>query len=87
MNGEILSIETAQKIARLEKENKELSEIVIKFDREVNRLFNIIKDAYEYVDKRLLYTPVSIAISPFLGLCHLITEFGIRSKLCQSTYP
>ena len=51
MNGEILSIETAQKIARLEKENKELSEIVIKFDREVNRLFNIIKDAYEYVDK------------------------------------
>ncbi len=54
MNGEILSIETAQKIARLEKENKELSEIVIKFDREVNRLFNIIKDAYEYVDKRLL---------------------------------
>ena len=54
MNGEILSIETAQKIARLEKENQELSDIVIKFDKEVNRQFNIIKDAYEYVDKRLL---------------------------------
>ncbi len=54
MNGEILSIETAQKIARLEKENQELSNIVIKFDKEVNKLFNIIKDAYEYVDKRLL---------------------------------
>lgn len=54
MNGEIISIETAQRIARLEKENKELSDIVIKFDREVNRLFNVLKDAYEYVDKRLL---------------------------------
>ncbi len=54
MNGEILSIETAQKIARLEKENQELSDIVIKFDKEVNRQFNIIKNAYEYVDKRLL---------------------------------
>lgn len=54
MNGEILSIETAQKIARLEKENQELSDIVIRFDKEVNRQFNIIKNAYEYVDKRLL---------------------------------
>lgn len=54
MQGEILSIETCQKIARLEKENKEMSDIIIKFDREVNRLFNIIKDAYEYVDERLL---------------------------------
>lgn len=54
MNGEILSIETAQKIARLEKENQELSDIIIKFDKEVNRQFHIIKDAYEYVDKRLL---------------------------------
>lgn len=50
MNGEILSIETTQKVARLEKENQELSDIVIKFDREVNRLFNIIKDAYECVE-------------------------------------
>lgn len=58
MNGEILSIETAQKIARLEKENQELSDIVIKFDKEVNRQFNIIKDAYEYVDKRLLCAEV-----------------------------
>lgn len=54
MNGEILSIETAQRIARLEKENKELSEFVVKFDREVNRLFNVLKEVYEYVDKRLL---------------------------------
>ena len=54
MNGEVLSIETAQKIARLEKENQELADIVIKFDKEVNRQFNIIKNAYEYVDKRLL---------------------------------
>ena len=58
MNGEILSIETAQKIARLEKENQELADIVIKFDKEVNRQFKIIKDAYEYVDKRLLCAEV-----------------------------
>lgn len=56
MNGEILSIETAQKIARLEKENKELSDIINKFDKEVNRLFHIIKTSYEYIDKKVLYS-------------------------------
>ncbi len=54
MNGEILRIETAQKMARLEKENQELSDIVIKFDKEVNKQFKIIKDAYEYLDKHTL---------------------------------
>lgn len=44
MNGEILSIETTQKIALLEKEIKGLSDV--------------IKDAYEYVDKRLLCAEV-----------------------------
>lgn len=53
MQGEILSIETAQKIAKLEKENKQLSDMVCTFDKEVNRLYNIIKNAYEYVDKQL----------------------------------
>lgn len=53
MQGEILSIETAQKIANLEKENQQLSDIVCTFDKEVNRLYNIIKVAYEYVDKQL----------------------------------
>lgn len=54
MNGEILSIETAQKISRLEKENSEYEKIICTFDAEVNRLFNIIKEADEYIDKTLL---------------------------------
>ena len=37
MNGEILSIETAQKISRLEKENSEYEKIICTFDAEVNR--------------------------------------------------
>lgn len=53
MQGEILSIETTQKIAKLEKDNKKLSDMVCTFDKEVNRLYNIIKVAYEYVDKQL----------------------------------
>lgn len=53
MQGEFLSIETAQKITNLEKENKKLSDMVCTFDKEVNRLYNIIKEAYEYVDKQL----------------------------------
>lgn len=57
MESEILSIETVQKLARLEKveiENKQYEKIICDFDREVNRLFNIIKDAYEYLDKKTL---------------------------------
>lgn len=54
MNGEFLSVETAQKIARLEKENKQYEKIICDFDKEVNRLFNIIKDASKYIDKTLL---------------------------------
>lgn len=46
MSGEILSIETTQKIARLEKENKKMSEIIFKFDAEVNKQFQIIRTSY-----------------------------------------
>lgn len=35
MQGEILSIETVQKIANLEKDNKKLSDMVCTFDKEV----------------------------------------------------
>ena len=55
MESEILSIETVQKLARLEKaeiENKQYEKIICDFDREVNRLFNIIKEAYGYLDKK-----------------------------------
>lgn len=52
MNGEILSIETTQKIARLEKENKEYEELICKFDKEVNRQFNIIKRAVECIKNK-----------------------------------
>ena len=45
MNGEVLSIETAQKIARREKENQEIAHIDIKFDKEVIRKYKIIKYA------------------------------------------
>ena len=54
MNGEILSIETIQKISRLEKENKQYEKIICDFDIEVNRLSNIIKDARKYLDEILL---------------------------------
>lgn len=60
MNGEILSIETAKKISRLEKENSEYEKIICTFDAEVNRLFNIIKEADEYIDKTLLIENGSI---------------------------
>lgn len=48
MTSEILSIETIQKLARLDKENREYEKIICNFDKEINRLFNIIKRAYEY---------------------------------------
>lgn len=54
MNGEFLSIETAQKIVRLEKENKQYEKIICVFDKEVNRLFNIVKEASNYIDETLL---------------------------------
>lgn len=53
MSHEILSIETTKKIARLEKEAEQYEKIISNFDTEVNRLFNIIKEAYEYVNKEL----------------------------------
>lgn len=46
MNGEIISIETAQKIARLEKETQEQADIIFKFDAEVNKQWKIITEAY-----------------------------------------
>lgn len=60
MAGEILSIETAQRLARLEKENKQYEKIICDFDKEINRLFNIIKHAYGYVDKELFAEYVQI---------------------------
>ena len=45
MAGEYLSIETSNKIAKLEKENKEMSEIIIKYDKEVNKVYSIIKES------------------------------------------
>lgn len=67
MNGEILSIETVNKIARLEKENKQYEEIVCKFDKEVNKLFNIIKDANNLLQNSLtVITPVTIELQKIL---------------------
>lgn len=40
MPGEILSIKTASKIARLEKDNAEMSDIIVKYDLEIARLYN-----------------------------------------------
>lgn len=54
MNVEILSIETVQKISRLEKENSQYEKMICDYDMKVNRLFNIIKDASKYVDETLL---------------------------------
>lgn len=51
MNGEILSIETAQRIAKFEKENKKYEKIICKFDSEVNRQFNIIKEAISFIEE------------------------------------
>ena len=47
MSGEFISIETAQKIARLERENKEQADIIFKFDAEVNKQWKIITEAYK----------------------------------------
>ena len=60
MQCEMLSIETAQKIAKLEKENKQLSDMICAFDKEINRLSNIIKDVYKYVDEELFAENVQI---------------------------
>lgn len=60
MQCEMLSIETAQKIAKLEKENKQLSNMICAFDKEINRLSNIIKDVYKYVDEELFAENVQI---------------------------
>lgn len=46
MESEILSIETVQKLARLEKaeiENKQYEKIICDFDREVNRYLILLK--------------------------------------------
>lgn len=50
MNGEILSLETAQRIRVLEKENQDLYNIVAKFDTEVNRQYNLIKKIKTYCE-------------------------------------
>lgn len=53
MLGEFLSIETSKRIAKLEKENNQLSDMVWNFDKEVNRLWSLIKKIYEYTDKEI----------------------------------
>lgn len=60
MNGEILSIETARKLSELEKKNTHYEKIISDFDNEINRLSNIIKRAYKYVDKELFAEYVQI---------------------------
>lgn len=40
MPGEILSIKTVSKIARLEKDNAYMSDIIVKYDLEIARLYN-----------------------------------------------
>ena len=48
MNAEIISLETAKEIETLKKENGELTEIITKFDRAVNKQYNLIKKILEY---------------------------------------
>lgn len=61
MNYEILSIETINKISKLEKENKEFEKIICNFDKELNRVFNIIKIADNYINNVLLKQRGSIS--------------------------
>lgn len=61
MNYEILSIETLNKISNLEKENKEFEKIICNFDKELNRLFNIVKTADDYINNVLLKQKGSIS--------------------------
>lgn len=52
MNGEILSIETAEKIAKLEKENKKLKKLKERYqlEKEIYKTRN--EKAIEYIEKR-----------------------------------
>ncbi len=53
MKAEFLSLETAKKIARIrqnEKLNNDYEQLIRNFDLEVNKLFAIIKNCYEYVN-------------------------------------
>jgi len=47
MNGEILSLQTAEKIAKLKKECKQYEEIIAKFDKEVNKQYEAIKKSLD----------------------------------------
>lgn len=49
MQGDFLTIETAKKIEKLEKDNKRLSDIIAKFDLEINKQYQIIKESYSYL--------------------------------------
>lgn len=51
MKGEFLSIDTIRKIQNLEKDKKRCEQIICNYDIEVNSLFNIIKDAYDFIDE------------------------------------
>lgn len=58
MQGEYLSIDTAQKIARLEKQNDYLTNLLNKFELEVNRQWKIINLAYDIVENNFVSTIV-----------------------------
>lgn len=49
MNGEILSIETVQKISQLEKEKLKYEKIICNFDKEVNIQFKIIQCVRDFI--------------------------------------
>lgn len=50
MNYEILSLETSEELAKLRKENLELTSITTKFDRKLEEQFNVIKEVYKYLN-------------------------------------
>lgn len=53
MRGEFLSIDTIKKIKNLKEDNKRYEQIICDYDKEVMRLFNIIKNAYDIVDTKI----------------------------------
>ena len=52
MNGEFLSIETAAKIAALEKENKELKEKLVKAEEAARRIIDLAYQLDELDNKK-----------------------------------
>ena len=54
MKNENLNIKIIQAMVNLENENKQYERIIFDFDNEINRLVNIIKEAYEYLNKKTI---------------------------------